>query len=143
MTKKKTYTYAGDRTPQQTWEMLRDNPKAVMIDVRTDAEYAYVGNPDLSSLNKEVVQICWKAFPKMDLNSDFIAQVGNTVNTDTPMLFLCRSGGRSMNAADALTAAGYTQCYNITGGFEGDKNPEGHRIGVNGWKVDGLPWKQG
>ncbi len=144
MTKKKKYTYAGDLTPQQTWDMLKDNPLAVMIDVRTDAEFAYVGNPDLTDLGKEVVQIYWKVFPKMDLNPDFVGLVGNTAaGKDTALLFLCRSGVRSMHAADAMTAAGFTQCYNITGGFEGDKNTQGHRIGVNGWKVDGLPWKQG
>ena len=141
MTKK---TYAGDLTPQQTWDMLSEFPKAQFIDVRTNAEFVYVGNPDLSALNKEVVQVYWQVFPAMDVNSDFIAEIGETISDkESPLLLICRSGVRSLYAAEALTAAGYKECYNIAGGFEGDKNPQGHRGGVNGWKVAGLPWKQG
>ena len=103
-------TYAGDLTPQQTWDMLSEIPKAQMIDVRTDAEFAYVGNPDLSSLNKEVVRIYWKIFPAMDVNPDFIAQVAVAVaDKSAPLLLLCRSGVRSLHAAEALTAAGYME----------------------------------
>ncbi len=141
MTKK---TYAGDLTPQQTWEMLSENSRAQLVDVRTDAEFAYVGNPDLSDLGKEVRQVYWQIFPAMDVNPDFVAQVKDAgFDKDTPLLFLCRSGVRSKYAAEALTAAGFTACYNVAGGFEGDKDPQGHRGTGNGWKVDGLPWKQG
>ena len=141
MTKK---TYAGDLTPQQTWEMLSENSRAQLVDVRTDAEFAYVGNPDLSDLGKEVRQVYWQIFPAMDVNPDFVAQVKDVgFDKDTPLLFLCRSGVRSKHAAEALTAAGFTACYNVAGGFEGDKDPQGHRGTGNGWKVDGLPWKQG
>jgi len=77
MTKK---TYAGDLTPQQTWDMLSEFPKAQLIDVRTNAEFVYVGNPDLSALNKEVVQVYWQVFPDMDVNSDFIAEIGETIS---------------------------------------------------------------
>lgn len=144
MSKKKKFIYAGDLTPRQTWEMLSEDPRAQMIDVRTDAEFAYVGSPDLSGLNKEIRQIFWKIFPAMDVNPDFVTQVTEGgFDKDTPLLFLCRSGVRSMHAADVLTAAGFTACYNITGGFEGDKDPQDHRGNVQGWKVDGLPWKQG
>ena len=137
-------TYAGDLAPKQTWEMLAENPKARLVDVRTDAEFAYVGNPDLSGLGKEVIRVYWQVFPDMDVNSDFIAEIGETISDkETPLLLICRSGVRSLYAAEALTAAGYKECYNIAGGFEGDKNPQGHRGGVNGWKVAGLPWKQG
>ena len=141
MTKK---TYAGDLSPQQSWDMLSETPKAQMIDVRTDAEFAYVGNPDLSSISKEVVQVYWQVSPAMDVNPDFVAQIGEAItDKETPLLLICRSGVRSLYAAEALTTAGYTECYNIAGGFEGDKNTQGHRGSVNGWKVDGLPWKQG
>lgn len=137
-------TYAGDLTPQQAWDMLSATPKAQLIDVRTDAEFAYVGNPDLSALAKEVVRVYWKIFPAMDVNPDFVAQIGDAIaEKGAPLLLLCRSGVRSKHAAEAMTTAGYTECYNIAEGFEGDKNPHGHRGGVNGWKVDGLPWKQG
>ena len=137
-------TYAGDLTPLETWELLSENPKAQLFDVRTDAEFAYVGNPDLSDLGKEVRQVYWQIFPAMDVNPDFVAQVKDAgFDKDTPLLFLCRSGVRSKYAAEALTAAGFTECYNVAGGFEGDKDPQGHRGTGNGWKVDGLPWKQG
>ena len=68
-------TYAGDLTPLETWEMLSENPKAQMLDVRTDAEFAYVGNPDLSGLGKEVRQVYWNIFPAMEVNPDFVAEV--------------------------------------------------------------------
>ena len=140
-------TYAGEITPQKTWDMLAENPKTQLIDVRTDAEFAYVGSPDLSSLGKEPLQVLWKIFPAMDVNPDFAEQVtrglGPDADKDTPLLFLCRSGIRSLHAAEAMTSAGWTACYNITGGFEGDKDDGAHRSTVNGWKVDGLPWNQG
>jgi rhodanese-related sulfurtransferase len=107
-------------------------------------KFTYVGNPDLSGLGKEVRQVYWKIFPAMDVNPDFVAQVKDAgFDKDTSLLFLCRSGVRSKHAAEALTTAGFTACYNIAGGFEGDKDPQGHRGTGNGWKVDGLPWKQG
>ena len=140
-------TYAGDKTPKQTWDMLAENPKAQMIDVRTDAEFAYVGSPDLSGLGKEALQVYWKIFPDMSINPDFNAQViqalGRGSDKDAPLLFLCRSGVRSRHAAEAMTAAGWSACYNISGGFEGDNDPLNHRGTVNGWKMDELPWKQG
>ena len=140
-------TYAGELTPQQTWDMLAEYPKTQLIDVRTDAEFSYVGSPDLSSLGKEPLQVFWKIFPSMTVNPDFADQViralGPDINKDTPLLFLCRSGIRSLHAAEAMTSTGWTACYNITGGFEGDKDTLNHRASVNGWKVDGLPWKQG
>jgi rhodanese-related sulfurtransferase len=127
--------------------MLAENPKTQLIDVRTDAEFAYVGSPDLSSLGKEPLQVFWKIFPAMDVNPDFAEQVtrglGPDADKDTPLLFLCRSGIRSLHAAEAMTSAGWTACYNITGGLEGDKDDGAHRSTVNGWKVDGLPWNQG
>jgi rhodanese-related sulfurtransferase len=140
-------TYAGNKTPQQTWDILAGNPKAQMIDVRTDAEFSYVGGPDLSDLGREALQVYWKIFPAMNTNPDFVAQatraLGPDTGKDTPLLFLCRSGVRSRHAAQAMTAAGWSACYNITSGFEGDKNDAAHRATVNGWKIDGLPWKQG
>jgi rhodanese-related sulfurtransferase len=137
-------TYAGDIMPTQAWDMLAKNPKAVLVDVRTDAEFSYVGNPDLSHLGKQALRVYWKVFPTMNLNPDFVAEVEKSgVAKDTPLLFLCRSGVRSRDAAIAMTAAGFKECYNVAGGFEGDKDATGHRGTINGWKVDGLPWEQG
>ena len=136
-------TYAGNLTVKQTWDMLSENPKARLVDVRTEAEFKWVGTPDLSSLGKEADQVQWKTHPDMERNPDFTAKVAeHAPDKDTPLLFLCRSGGRSRDAAEALTAAGYTQCYNVAGGYEGDLDGDVHRGTTNGWKSDGLPWKQ-
>ena len=137
-------TYAGDLSARKAWDLLSENPKAQLVDVRTDAEFAYVGSPDLSSLGKEVLAVQWKIFPDMDINPEFVDQVSSSgVDKDAPLLFLCRSGVRSLGAAEAMTAAGFRECYNVAGGFEGDRDAEGHRGTVTGWKVDGLPWRQG
>ena len=137
-------TYAGDLSVKQAWDLLSENPKAQLVDVRTNAEFAYVGSPDLSSLGKEVLCVQWKIFPAMDNNPEFVNQVSsNCVDKDAPLLFICRSGVRSLGAAEGMTAAGFRECYNVAGGFEGDHDTEGHRGTVNGWKVDGLPWRQG
>lgn len=137
-------TYAGDITPKQAWEMLSENPDAVLIDVRTAAEWAWVGQVDLSGINKQHQCVEWNRFPGGVPNENFIHEIAE-LNSDkgTPLLFLCRSGVRSKYAAIAMTQAGFAICYNISGGFEGDPNDERHRASVNGWKFDGLPWIQG
>lgn len=136
--------YAGDIPPEEAWRILEQDARAQLVDVRTDAEFTYVGNPDLSPLGKEVVRVSWKLFPEMATNPDFVPEVAARVPAKSaPLLFLCRSGQRSAAAAEALTAAGYGPCYNIATGFEGDKDADGHRGTVNGWKVAGLPWTQG
>ena len=137
-------TYAGDLSVKQAWDLLSENPKAQLVDVRTDAEFAYVGSPDLSSLGKEVLCVNWQIFPDMDIDPEFVNQFSSGgVDKDAPLLFICRSGVRSLAAAEAMTRAGFRECYNVAGGFEGDRDAEGHRGTVNGWKVDGLPWRQG
>ncbi|MDP7242307.1 MAG: rhodanese-like domain-containing protein [Rhodospirillales bacterium] len=136
--------YAGDVTPKKAWEMLAKEADAVLIDVRTNAEWGFVGIPDLSELGKELVRVPWQQFPTMELNDDFAGQVTeNGVKRSSPLLFICRSGQRSQSAALAMTAAGYGPCYNVSDGFEGPPDAERHRGTVAGWKVDGLPWRQG
>ncbi|MCP4494771.1 MAG: rhodanese-like domain-containing protein [Gammaproteobacteria bacterium] len=136
--------YAGDITPQQSWDMLVAEADAILIDVRTDAEFAYVGIPDLAGLSKKPALVSWVLFPDNRLNSDFLVQVAEvTTDKNAPLLFLCRAGVRSRFAAAAVTKAGYHSCYNILQGFEGDKNSVGHRGRTGGWKVAGLPWQQG
>ena len=135
---------AGDITPKQTWEMMNQNLKASLLDVRTPAEWTYVGVPDLSSLARQPILVPWILFPTMEPNPDFVNQIsGMEVDTEQDLLILCRSGQRSKSAAIALTAAGFSACYNISHGFEGDKDQAGHRGTINGWKVDALPWTQG
>lgn len=139
-----TLTYAGNLTPQETWQYLADDPRAVLIDVRTPEEWAYVGHPDVSDLGREVYYVSWLFYPRMDVNPNFVEQVIKTVKpeSDTPLLLLCRSGIRSAYAAHALTRAGFTACYNVSGGFEGDLDDNHRRGSVNGWQVAGLPWDQ-
>lgn len=135
--------YAGDVTPAQGWEALTQNKQAQLIDVRTHAEWVFAGIADLTNLGKEAVSISWKFYPNFDLNPQFIAQLEQAVADKTaPLYFLCKSGGRSTDAAIAATQAGYTHCYNIAGGFEGDMNNQRQRGQSSGWKAAGLPWYQ-
>jgi rhodanese-related sulfurtransferase len=116
----------------------------VLVDVRTAAEWNYVGLPDLSSVNREVLCKEWQSYPGMDRNEEFLAEIeGIGIPKDAPIFLLCRSGVRSKNAAILLTAAGFETCFNVTAGFEGDKDDSGHRGKINGWKHAGLPWGQG
>lgn len=135
--------YASDKTPREAWDMLSAVAKSVMIDVRTTVEWEYVGIPDLSSIGKEIRLIPWLEFPDMQPNTGFVEQASHRISAhNTPVLLICRSGQRSISAARALTKAGYTRCYNVLEGFEGDRCPEGRRGSVGGWKVAGLPWHQ-
>ncbi len=137
-------TYAGDMTVQETWDLLASDPDAVLIDVRTTAEWAYVGLPDLSPLGKTVQAVSWVKFPDMSRNETFIDEISAIQPKKTaPMIFLCRSGVRSIAAAEAATRAGYNRSYNVLEGFEGAPDADGHRGTVGGWKVAGLKWKQG
>ncbi len=136
--------YAGDVDVSEVWQRLSENPNAVLIDVRTQAEWNYVGLPDLSSLGKQPLCIEWQFFPTSERNMDFQAQVeGSGIAKDAALYLICRSGVRSKNAAILLTAADFETCYNVAGGFEGDKGDSGHRGTVGGWKFAGLPWVQG
>lgn len=136
--------YAGDITPTEAWQALADNPNAVFLDVRTPEEWTYVGLPNLEDLQREVCLVPWVFFPRMDMNPEFIEQfkASAQAETDTPILILCRSGVRSIAAAMALTDAGFTDCYNILYGFEGDPDTNNQRGKISGWKVDGLAWCQ-
>ena len=129
--------YAGDITPERAWQILATEESATLVDVRTKAEWSYVGLCDLTSLGKKPALIEWQSFPTMAVNVDSLG-----ASKDSPMLFLCRSGARSRSAAIAATGHGYMACYNVAGGFEGDADAERHRGRVNGWKAAGLPWVQ-
>ena len=135
---------AGDISPRQAWEMLTSEAGSVLIDVRTPAEWNYVGIPDLGELEKKPLFVPWLFFPSMEVNSQFAEHVESAkLDGNAPLLFICRSGARSRAAAIAMTARGYTRCYNIASGFEGDPDQTRHRGTLNGWKFDGLPWVQG
>jgi rhodanese-related sulfurtransferase len=136
-------SYAGDISVEDAWRMLGEDATAQLIDVRTQAEWNFVGLPDLSDVGKPVHRVEWQGFPGGAPNTQFTDQVMATgAKPSDTILFLCRSGGRSKAAAIAQTGAGYTKCYNVAGGFEGDLDGEGHRGRVGGWKAAGLPWTQ-
>lgn len=115
----------------------------MLVDCRSEAEWAFVGLPDLSAVGKSVARIPWQSFPTMEQNPAFADQVSRAIpDTGAPVLFICRSGGRSRAAAMAMTARGFDKCYNVSSGFEGDLDADRHRGTSNGWKADGLPWTQ-
>jgi rhodanese-related sulfurtransferase len=135
--------YAGDLTPAQAFHLLGDEPDGALVDVRTRAEWSYVGVPDLSALGRQVVCVEWVSFPDGARNAQFVEQLEAAgVRRDAPVAFLCRSGQRSAAAAELATASGYDRAYNVIDGFEGPLDPDGHRGGAGGWKAAGLPWRQ-
>ncbi|GAB3447106.1 rhodanese-like domain-containing protein [Phycicoccus ginsengisoli] len=135
-------SYTADVTPRDAYAALAADEDAVLVDVRTAAEWSYVGLPDLSPLGKQVVCVEWQRFPDGAVNGDFVAQLQDAGLPDGAALyFLCRSGVRSVAAARAATAAGLGPAYNILEGFEGPPDEHGHRA-VSGWKNSELPWRQ-
>ena len=135
--------YEGDLTSAEGWKFLEEDSDALLIDVRTIAEWIYVGLPDLSRLNRTVVCVQWKQWPNMETNAEFVPHLeAEGITRERPLLLICRSGVRSRDAAVVLTAAGFGPCYNISDGFEGDMDGAKHRGKSNGWKVAGLPWVQ-
>ncbi|HTR17623.1 MAG TPA: rhodanese-like domain-containing protein [Acetobacteraceae bacterium] len=131
-------------SPKQTWDALSDDERTVLVDVRTDAEWTYVGVPDLRSIGKQPVLIPWQMFPTGQVNGAFAEQLRAAGATpEHTLYFICRSGARSMAAAQAAVAAGFPRAFNVADGFEGPQDREGHRGRVAGWKADGLPWMQG
>jgi rhodanese-related sulfurtransferase len=130
-------------SPTDTWTALSSDPLAQLVDVRTTAEWAYVGFPDLAAVGKRIVTISWQVFPAMQVNPLFIDELRAAGFTpENRLFFLCRSGVRSLHAAEAAIQAGYPHSYNIADGFEGPADAGGHRGTVAGWKVEGLPWVQ-
>lgn len=137
-------SYTGDISPSDAWDKLQSDPEARLIDVRTQAEWLYVGLPDLSVLEKQPLLVSWQVFPTMARNEAFAQQLtAQGIAKDAALLFLCRSGVRSKAAAELMTSLGHSQCWNISDGFEGPLDDSRHRSGKAGWKAQGLPWLQG
>ena len=135
--------FAGDIPVQEAWSILRDERNATLIDVRTDAEWSFVGVPDLGELGKKPLLLSWQRFPDMSPNINFVESLRSSgIVSDAANLFICRSGARSRSAALVMAADGFTRCYNIAEGFEGDKDIHQHRGHAGGWKAAGLPWVQ-
>jgi rhodanese-related sulfurtransferase len=136
-------SYAGDIASTEAWQLLSDDPQAVLVDVRTAEEWRFVGVPELTSIGKETVFVAWQTYPGMKENEDFVAEVRQQgVTPAATVLLLCRSGNRSRKAAVALTGLGFSRCYKVADGFEGPRDENGQRGRQSGWKAAGLPWAQ-
>jgi rhodanese-related sulfurtransferase len=136
-------TYAGDIEPSDAYERLGTNVDAVLVDVRTESEWAYVGTPDLAEVGKTVILVTWPVGTDQSPAVTFLDALRRAgVREDQTVLFICRSGARSRLAAIVATASNYPEAYNVTHGFEGPPNEDGHRGTTTGWKSDNLPWRQ-
>jgi rhodanese-related sulfurtransferase len=128
--------YEGALTPQEAYQVLREVPGAKLVDVRTRAELEWVGRIP------GAVEVELLTYPGSRPNPEFVRQLEQQVEKDAPVMFICRSGGRSHNAAMLAQQAGYAECYNVLEGFEGDRDAAGHRGTQGGWRFAGLPWSQ-
>ena len=129
--------YKGELLPQEAFDLMRLAPGAKLVDVRTRAEWDWVGRVP------HAVEIEWNQYPGGVRNPNFVAELKRQVDHEALVMFLCRSGVRSVGAATAATEAGFGDCYNVLEGFEGDKDANGHRNTIGGWRKAGLPWIQG
>ncbi|MDX1374159.1 MAG: rhodanese-like domain-containing protein [Burkholderiales bacterium] len=127
--------YAGALFPAEAF-VLMQQAGARLVDIRTQAELYWVGRIP------GAVMVEWNSYPSGALNLEFIRELSDYVGPEETAMFICRSGGRSHHAAIAATQAGFKRSYNVLEGFEGDKNPQGHRNTIGGWRVAGLPWIQ-
>lgn len=129
--------------PHQSWEALQADEDAHLVDVRTDAEWNFVGVPDLATAGKQTVLIPWQMYPTMQPNGGFVDDLKRAgLTPEQSLYFICRSGARSMAAAEAARAAGFPHVFNVANGFEGPPDGQGHRGTTAGWKAEGLPWRQ-
>ena len=123
--------------PRQAWELLQQNTDSVLVDVRTKVEHAFVGHP------LGAIHVAWKEAPDWQINPNFVAEVEKWApDKSAPILLLCRSGQRSLDAAKALEESGYQRLINIVDGFEGPLDQQNHRGNLGGWRFSGLPWEQ-
>ena len=128
--------YEGALLPTEALTFLQENSDARLVDVRSKAEWSWVGRIP------GAVEIEWLVFPSMQANPDFLEHLSLKVPKESPVMFICRSGVRSNQAAIAALESGYVNCFNVLEGFEGDKDSNGHRGVQGGWKAAGLPWVQ-
>ena len=130
-------------TSVECYNKLSEISNSYLIDVRTKPEWELIGVPDLSSLNKKTIFIAWNEYPEMNINKNFIDQVaGVNIEKNDNIFLLCRSGRRSFYATMYLVSCGYKHSFNVSDGFEGDKNELNQRSTINGWKYNNLPWQQ-
>jgi rhodanese-related sulfurtransferase len=132
-------------SPQEAWEIMQKEPRSVMIDVRSDMEFLFVGHP------VGAIHIPWIDYPDWRLNPDFVTEVRKLVlggvcfgkpDSGVPILLICRSGKRSLEAGNLLVKEGFCDVYNVAEGFEGELDEKHHRSTRGGWRFHGLPWEQ-
>jgi rhodanese-related sulfurtransferase len=126
-------------TPREAHEFLHNTPQALMVDCRSEMEYLFVGHP------AGALHVSWNDGPDWEVNPHFVGQVKKVAGTNhahRPIVLICRSGNRSIEAGEALERAGFTNVYNVLHGFEGDLDDNHHRNAKNGWRYEGLPWEQ-
>ena len=131
-------------SPQQAWELVQENPRAVLIDIRSTMEYLFVGHP------AGAVHVAWIDEPEWTVNPEFVTEVrkvmlgGISCHDEgcAPIVLICRSGKRSLDAGDLLLQEGFTEVYHVDEGFEGELDDDHHRSTVGGWRFHGLPWEQ-
>ena len=122
--------------PKEAFQFLKSNPSAVLIDVRSEIEFLFVGHP------VGAIHVPWNDGPEWEINPEFVPQVKKIANEARPVLLICRSGVRSLEAGKALKDSGFKDLYNVQHGFEGDLDDAHKRSSVNGWRYDDLPWEQ-
>lgn len=136
--------YAGDLTAEETWRLLKDDSDAVLVDIRTQAEWSYVGIPDLDAIGRKPAFVQWLLAPAMSENPNFLAEMSaQGVTPEKAAIFMCRTVNRSPKAARAMSAKVFSRCYYLIDGFEGSLDAQKHRGRRDGWKAAGLPWVQG
>ncbi len=123
-------------TPKEAFELLAQTPDAVFVDCRSEMEYLFVGHP------KGAILVPWNDGPNWDINPEFVAHVKKATSFNRPVVLICRSGNRSLDAGRALEEAGFTKIYNVLHGFEGELDADHHRGSRTGWRFEGLPWEQ-
>jgi rhodanese-related sulfurtransferase len=140
--KESSLPYAGEVFAHEVWEIVQQQP-AYLVDVRTSPEWKFTGTPALEETKGKLLTLSWVNYPDFAANPHFLAELKTEITTiDMPIFFLCKTGGRSFQAANKVAEMGYTSCFNITHGFEGDHNEAGQRGCVNGWKAEAIAWKQ-
>ena len=128
--------YFGALTPMEVWGLAQSGVSITIVDVRTRAEWVFVGHVP------ESIKIEWQHFPSGALNPNFITTLKDSVNMDSNIVFMCRSGARSNDAAILAASEGFPRIFNMLEGFEGDLDPNGHRNKIGGWRAAGLAWQQ-
>ena len=132
-------------TPKEAYELISREPRAVLIDVRSEMEFLFVGHP------VGAVHVPWIDEPDWVINPDFVKHVRQVMlgglshtgdQSSAPVLLICRSGKRSLEAGEQLVEAGFPEVYNVLEGFEGELDESHHRSSMGGWRFHGLPWAQ-